>query len=97
MARLARVIGRARSETGGAAKGFQDFPNIPDTKTAPDRKVPEPLLFKSSRLPEETAMDLHHPSATNIDQQHVIIVSHPAQIVAGTGQAIAIGIADIIA
>ena len=97
MARLARVIGRARPETGGAAKGLQDLPNIPDTKTAPDRKDPEPLLFKSSRLPEETAMDLHHPSATNIDQQHVIIVSHPAQIVAGTGQAIAIGIADIIA
>lgn len=97
MARLARVIGRARSETGGAAKGFQDLPNIPDTKTAPDRKDPEPLLFKASRLPEEAAMDLHHPSATNIDQQHVIIVPHPAQIVAGTGQAIAIGIADIIA
>src|SRR3546814_12154573 len=42
-------------------------------------------------------MHFYNPAGPHIDQQHVVIMPHPPQVRAGAGQAIAIGVGDIVA
>src|SRR3546814_2124472 len=42
-------------------------------------------------------MHFYTPAGPHIDQQHVVIMPHPPQVRAGAGQAIAIGVGDIVA
>lgn len=72
---LARAIGRVRLETGGAAKRG-DFPY---------ERLQRCSAGAAFYLPEEAAMGGDHAAGARIDQQHVIIMAHPALVPARAG------------